>query len=532
MSESQAQILINCPQCGGDIGFLEESREIRCEFCGTSLLVAGREGVLRYALPLLLRNPAEAQAVAREYLLGLGKSSAEPGETFLFYAPFWRLQGQVYRWVFGAKPMKVETEEGVPPPLEKMKTLLTRIMDHTLPGFENLDLGLGSLGIRSQALQLRPFQAGQEDTPEPLLPLEIPLAQAQKEADRLADIFFEAEDLHAEVNLQSFVGKVFSVVYFPVWFVECRLSSARMTVFVDGLGRKPLRSLADGSGISSKLKKGETGAGEEFGRLRFIPLKCPNCGWDFSFQPSTSIPFCMTCRRLWRIQETRLVEADYQTVSAPPGRERVDPAWIPFWRCRALLESGGIRVDDHGGSLPSRPSAAGGRSAERIPAADLFLHPRRQIFKPADHPQPGKPAELPPTRSPTEAFADGSNPAAAGGSLSAKDAARFGGGNPGFDGPAEQPQSPLLAEKLQDRPAGSPDSLFPLCPRRSFLERAQHRHRFPAQRLPGGPPSQPRIAFSHSLWAMPFLFPLSPSPCVMRLAPFPFPCIICSEAFI
>ena len=342
--ESQAQILINCPQCGGDLGFLEDSREIRCEFCGTSLLVAGREGVLRYALPLLLRNPAEAQAVAREYLLSLGNSSAEPGETFLFYAPFWRLQGQVYRWVFGSKPMKVETEEGVPPPLEKMKTLLTRIMDHTLPGFENLDLGLGSLGIRSQALQLRPFQAGQEGCPEPLLPLGIPLTQAQKEADRLADIFFEAEDLQAEVNLQSFVGKVFSVVYFPVWFVECRLSSGGMTVLVDGLGRKPLRSLPDGSGISAKLKKDETGAGEEFGRLRFIPLKCPNCGWDFSFQPSTSLPFCMSCRRLWRIEETRLVETDYQTVSVPSGRERVDPVWIPFWRCHALLESGGIRL--------------------------------------------------------------------------------------------------------------------------------------------------------------------------------------------
>ena len=166
LSESQAQILINCPQCGGDIGFLEESREIRCEFCGTSLLVAGRDGILRYRLPLHLQNPTEAQAAALEYLRDLGRPFAEPGETFLFYAPFWRLQGQVYRWVFGAKPLKVETEEGAPPPLERMKILLTRLMDHTLPGFGNLDLGLGSLGIRSQALQLRPFNPGKEGRKE------------------------------------------------------------------------------------------------------------------------------------------------------------------------------------------------------------------------------------------------------------------------------------------------------------------------------------------------------------------------------
>ena len=424
--ESQAQILITCPQCGGDIGFLEESREIRCEFCGTSLLVTGREGVLRYALPLQLRRPAEAQEVARNYLLGLGKPSAEPGETFLFYAPFWRLQGQVYRWVFGAKPMKVETEEGVPPPLEKMKTLLTRIMDHTLPGFGNLDLGLGSLGIRSQALQLRPFEAGQENAPEPVLPLEIPLEQAQKEAARLADIFFEAEDLHSEVSLQSFVGKVFSIVYFPLWYVECRLSPGKMTVLVDGLGRKPIRSMPDGSAISAKLKKNEAGEGNQFGRLQFVPLKCPNCGWDFPLQPSTFIPFCMTCRRLWRVQGTRLVETDYQTVSAPPGKRGGETAWVPFWRCRAVLESGGIRLTTMADlyRLAPPPRVVDLQKESRRPI--YFYVPAVKFSNPQTiHTMGSRLTYLQPVLQ-AETFADGSNPAAAGGSLSAEDAADMG----------------------------------------------------------------------------------------------------------
>jgi ribosomal protein S27E len=423
---SQAQILINCPQCGGDIGFLEDSREIRCEFCGTTLLIAGREGVLRYALPLKLESAAEARALARQYLQDLGKPAAEPGEAFLFYAPFWRLQGQVYRWVFGAKPMKVETEEGVPPPLEKMKTLLTRIMDHTLPGFENLDIGLGSLGIRSQALQLRPFQAGQEGAPEPLLPLEVPLAKAQKEADRVADIFFDAEDLHSEVDLQSFVGKIFSVVYFPVWFVECGLPSGRMTVLVDALGRKPLRSLPDGSAISARLKKKETGAGEEFGRLQFIPLKCPNCGWDFSLQPSTFLPFCMTCRRLWRIQDTRLVEMDYLSVSAPPGRRTEEPVWVPFWRCRAALESGGVRLTTMADlyRLAPPPRVVDPQKESRRPI--YFYVPAVRFSNPqAIHNLGSRLSFLQPDLQ-SEPFADGSNPAAAGGSLSAQDAADLG----------------------------------------------------------------------------------------------------------
>ena len=222
--ESQAQIRIHCPQCGGDIGFLEESHAIRCEFCGTSLIVAGRDGILRYVLPNHLETQIEAEAMALEHLRGLGRIFAEPKETFLFYAPFWRLQGQAYRWVFGAKPMKVETEEGVPPPMEKMKVLLTRILDHTIPGYSDLDLGISSLGIRSQAIQLQPFNQEHEKRKNSFLSLSVPLSRAREEAEGAANIFFEGEDLVSEVILQSLVGRVFSVVYFPIWLADCQHS--------------------------------------------------------------------------------------------------------------------------------------------------------------------------------------------------------------------------------------------------------------------------------------------------------------------
>ena len=424
--ESQAQILINCPQCGGNLGFLEESREIRCEFCGTSLIVAGRDGVLRYKLPLRLENPTEAQAVAREYLQGLGKPVLHPGETILFYAPFWRLQGQVFRWVFGARPMKVETEEGMSPPLEKMKTLLTRIMDHTLPAFENPDLGLGSLGIRSQALQLQPFSPGKEDRKDPFLPLEVSLTEVEKEAERLSDIFFEAEELHPEVALHSFVGKAFSVIYFPVWYVECRFSQGAMTVLVDGINRKPIRSLPDGADILSRLKRDENGAGKEFSQLRFLPLKCPNCGWDFSFQPFNLLHFCLTCRRLWRLQGNELVETGYQAISLPPGGERSEPVWIPFWRCRATLESGGIRLTTMADlyRLAPPPRVVDLQRESRRPIyfyIPAVKFPNPQII----HTMGSRLTFLQPDFKP-EAFADGSNPAAAGGSLSEKDALDLG----------------------------------------------------------------------------------------------------------
>src|SRR4030043_702395 len=155
--EAEVKILIHCPQCGGDLGFLEESQAIPCEFCGTSLLVADREGVLRYVLPAKVADPQAVQALALDHLRVQGKSSLRAGEVFLFHAPFWRMQGTVYRWIFGLKPMKVEIQAGVPPPMERLKVLLTRILDHTIPGYEGLDIGLPSLGVRTQALRLQPF---------------------------------------------------------------------------------------------------------------------------------------------------------------------------------------------------------------------------------------------------------------------------------------------------------------------------------------------------------------------------------------
>ena len=96
-SESPVKILIHCPQCGGNIAFLEETHVIRCEFCGSSLLVGGREGVLRYVLSPQTPDLKKAQFRAMEHMLSLGNHSPTAGETFLFYAPFWRIQKIVYR---------------------------------------------------------------------------------------------------------------------------------------------------------------------------------------------------------------------------------------------------------------------------------------------------------------------------------------------------------------------------------------------------------------------------------------------------
>jgi hypothetical protein len=134
----------------------------------------------------------------------------------------------------------------------------------------------------------------------------------------------------------------------------------------------------------------------------------------------------MTCRRLWRVQETRLVETDYQSVSAPPGGKSEGPAWIPFWRCRAILESGGTRLTTMADlyRLAPPPRVVDLQKESRRPI--YFYIPAVKFSNPQTiHTMGSRLSFIQPNLN-TEPFADGSNPAAAGGSLSAEDAADMG----------------------------------------------------------------------------------------------------------
>ncbi len=424
--ESQAQILIRCPQCGGNIGFFEESRAIRCEFCGTSLIVAGGEGILRFVLPVRMQSQTAAQGAALEFMRGVGRQFAEPGQTILFYAPFWMLQGQIYRWIFGSKPMKIEREEDVPPPMEKMKVLLTRIMDHTIPGYADLDFGISTLGIRSQALQLQPFNPEHEAQKDSFLPLEIPLDRVEEEGRRAANIFFEADELASEVVLQSFVSRVLSVVYLPIWYVDCRHAKGKEIILIDGLGKKILGTLPEGSAILSRLKGDRKREPVKFSELRFLPLLCPNCGWAFSFQPFNLFHFCATCRRLWKVRGAELVEAAYQVVSAPRGGVVKEMAWVPFWRCRGILESEGIRFTTMADlyRLAPPPRVVDQQRESKRPI--YFYIPAVKFRNPQIlHTMGSRLTFLQPDLQ-MEQFPDGSNPPAAGGSLPGQDASDLG----------------------------------------------------------------------------------------------------------
>jgi hypothetical protein len=230
--------------------------------------------------------------------------------------------------------------------MERLKALLTRILDRTIPGYEGLEMGLSSLGIRAQALRLQPFGREHLQKRDSFLPLEVSLEQAQVKADGFANVFFETDELIPEVILHRLVGKVFSVIYFPVWYIECQHTQGREIILIDAVGGTLLRSLPDGSVIQQKLKSEESRKSFAFSEIRFLPFRCPNCGWEFPFRPLSVLHFCPNCRRLFREKGGEWAETSYTVIPPPEGRSWEKILWVPFWQCKTVLESAGERVEN------------------------------------------------------------------------------------------------------------------------------------------------------------------------------------------
>ena len=426
LESPEVKIQIHCPQCRGDIAFLEEAHVIRCDFCGSLLFVTGREGVLRYVFPVQVQDSQTAQTLAIEHLKTLGRRSPRPIEAFLFHAPFWRMQGSVYRWIFGLKPMKVEINSGTPPPMERMKILLSRVLDHTIPGTIGLDLGLDNLGVRSQALVLRVLDREYLEKEDSFLPVETPLEQAQREAERYSNLFFEGQDLLAECTLDGFVGRTFSVVYFPIWFVACQHEGGEEVLLLDAAGKKVLKGLQDGSGLRQKLKAEKSHRPFAPQELRFLPFRCPNCGWTFPFRPFSVLHFCETCRRLWGEKSGEWTEFPYQTTLSPQPDSARKILWVPFWRCRAIMSSGGERLETMADLYRLAPPPRVFKREKEGSRPIFFFIPAIKFRNPQlISTLASRLTFLQPEFS-TGPFPDGSRPATVGGSLAGADAQEMG----------------------------------------------------------------------------------------------------------
>jgi hypothetical protein len=227
------------------------------------------------------------------------------------------------------------------------------------------------------------------------------------------------------VILHRLVGRSFSVIYFPLWHIEYQDGGERKSLLLDAVGGSIIGTPPNQSLIQQKLQGEESRKSFEFSEIRFLPFRCANCGWEFPFRPLSVLHFCPNCRRLFRESGGEWAETDYSVIPPPGGKSWEKLLWLPFWRCKTVLESNGERLETMAGLYQFAPPPRVVKPEEaRRPI--YFYVPAVKFRSPQVlHSLASRLTYIQPEIKPGS-FPDGSHPVTAGGSLPDMDAQEMG----------------------------------------------------------------------------------------------------------
>jgi hypothetical protein len=133
-----------------------------------------------------------------------------------------------------------------------------------------------------------------------------------------------------------FTREVTAIVWRPWWVAEVRGPDIDETVLLDGAAGSvvgPAPNIDESILVELPREARQPGCG-----LRFVPMECPECGHEFSFDPDAVLHFCHNCHRVCGVVEGRKVIISYGHVPLPD-----EAGWdlVPFWRFPLRLRTGG-----------------------------------------------------------------------------------------------------------------------------------------------------------------------------------------------
>ena len=330
------KIEVSCPQCGGRIDFDEKSFVIRCDFCGSTLHLVGKDQVCHFRL-----KPRHDHRKASAYLSALLQKKLGPDVSVLkiklVYAPYWRIHGMVFRWIFGKKLVKVVSASPFGSYREDTKKLLTKLLDLSFPAFQGISLGMQSLGVRTSALPLFIFGNVSEEPDVAFIRVDTDFDYAVKYMNAFVNVGLESEDVEPELEDTQEVGEQYSIIYVPFWLAKIAARNTKQIIAMDAISGSSVKRFT-GEEIKT-LKKMLEGAGNssDLPVLRFIPFRCPDCGWELPFYPYNSVHICSTCGRGWFEFGGKFRRVNYRIAEAPSKANKNNVIFLPFWRIKMTV---------------------------------------------------------------------------------------------------------------------------------------------------------------------------------------------------
>ncbi len=365
-------VSVRCTECGAEVEVPVLQRMAQCSFCGSEHLVVGHEDVLDLAIPsriggaddlreaaldhyryqryleLYRRRVAPLERQSQEAEVGIeligGRARLATGggadlaaaaaeravsrqadayrdrlardlrlsAVESFHAPYLHGLGTLYQAGFGRVPTDQE---------KALRFAVGTIQGATLG---TSDVDLPPMGKLSYLKALVPAaQLGDEAR---VLPCD-----EGDDARRRAYGDLDRKQLVRDINLidygSAFVEEIRAVVWRPWWVATVSGAGIDETLLVDG-------GAGTVAGVAPPLPHPRLAPLPERARsagnaLRFLPMECPTCGAEFTFDVNAVVHFCTSCYRTFTTSGTRKVEIPYQSP------ESFDPAQhdlLPYWR--------------------------------------------------------------------------------------------------------------------------------------------------------------------------------------------------------
>ena len=371
--ENHYCVEVKCTECGASVPVPVLHHMARCTYCGSDHLVVGHEETLLVTLPErvydanvlrealldhyryqhylklyrrmvapLARNATEASpsgalvnrsefdaaidgaevAVSRKadtYRAKLAQN-LHVGQTIHFLTPYRHGMGTLYQATFGRSPRDYE----------KLLRFDVGSVEAAVSATSSVEVP--PMGKLSYLRALRPAV----DLAPGLKSL--PMDGSDEDLDRgFGD--FDRKRLAREIQViklgSRFTREVTAVVWRPWWIAEVRGPGIDETVLLDGASGSvagPAPNLDQSQLVDLPREAREPGRG-----LRFVPMECPTCGHEFSFDPDAVLQFCRTCHRVCDVVEGRKVDVPYGHIPLPD-----EAGWdlVPFWRFPLRLRTG------------------------------------------------------------------------------------------------------------------------------------------------------------------------------------------------
>ncbi len=365
-SESDAgyTVRVVCTECGADVEVPVLHRMARCPYCGSAHLVIGQGETLFIAIPDKTADPQDLQNAVLEYYryeyykklyerqvapleqrattagadgrmldnpeMELAAAAAEARisraadayrerlrkvleirQARRFWAPYWHGMGTLYEAIFGRDRRS----------LEKKMAFAVRTIEASMPANDTIELP--AMGHLSYLRTLMPAaDLGENEVGLPITRDASTLKMAYGDLDR-KQIDQTLQRIHLGT---SFTQEVTGLLWRPWRLVEAK---------ADGISDILLIDAAAGS-VAKKLDTPPQTAFQPIPErvrqsghtLRFIPMECPNCGFEFPFDVNAIVHFCTNCHRAFVVDGNSKKEIRYGRAALDGN---TDGDLVPFW---------------------------------------------------------------------------------------------------------------------------------------------------------------------------------------------------------